>query len=264
MARHHWSRTQLFAFLWLSSALCLMVFSIFFNGYVTASAVVSNTPELTVELQNEVTPYDVVPNLTHPLLSVTSSFDFDSDDSYQRFLNNDRPFKDLTYVPVDLAPINSNFTANNARKFQLRQVAGDAFADMAWHFRDEFKWDRLLIFSAYRSKAYQDGLLKAWCNKNACAKWWTSEHQAWLAVDLRVMTKWGKSISMDTPNKYTDWLHAHAQEWGFHNTYQRGVAIDGKIVEWRHWRYMGVELATLLRQNGQTIAEYYKALGIRN
>lgn len=36
---------------------------------------------------------------------------------------------------------------------------------------------------------------------------------------------------MDTPNKYTDWLHAHAQERGFHNTYQKGVAIDGKIIE---------------------------------
>ena len=244
-----------------------MVFSVFFNGYATANtanAANTNVPGLTTELQNEVTPYDGVPNITKPLLTTTSSYDFDSDDSYQRFLNNDRPFKDLNYVPVDLAPINSNFTANDARKFQLRQVAGDAFADMAWHFRDDFKWDRLLIFSAYRSKAYQDGLLRAGCNKNACAKWGTSEHQAWLAVDLRVMTKWGKSISLDTPNKYTDWLHAHAQEWGFHNTYQRGVAIDGKIVEWRHWRYMGVDLATLLWQKGETIAEYYKELGIRN
>jgi LAS superfamily LD-carboxypeptidase LdcB len=131
---------------------------------------------------------------------------------------------------------------------------------MAWHFQDYFKWDRLTIFSAYRSKSYQDSLIKRWCAADACAKWWTSEHQAWLAVDLRVMTKGWKSISMDTSNKYTDWLHAHAQEWGFHNTYQRGVAIDGKIIEWRHWRYMGIELATLLQQKGMTIAEYYNSI----
>ena len=120
-----------------------MVFSIFLNGYVTANsnanAVDSNTPELNVELQNEVTPYDVVPSLTHPLLSATASFDFDSDDSYQRFLDNAHPFKDINYVPADLAPINSNFTSNDARKFKLRQKAGDMFADMAWHFQDYFK-----------------------------------------------------------------------------------------------------------------------------
>jgi LAS superfamily LD-carboxypeptidase LdcB len=261
MARNTWSRSQIFAFLWLSSALCLMVFSIFLNGYATANTLNSTTPELTVELQNELSAYDVVPDIANPLLvAASSSYDFDTDDSYQRFLTNSRPFKNLNYVPADLAPINSNFTANDARHFKLRQVAGDAFADMAWHFRDDFKGDRLTIFSAYRSKSYQDGLIKKWCAANACAKWWTSEHQAGLAVDLRVTTKWWRSISMDTPNKYTEWLHAHAQERGFHNTYQKGVAIDGKIVEGWHWRYMGVELATLLREKGMTIAEYYHSI----
>lgn len=255
MEKHTWSRSQLYAFGWLSLALCLMIFSVFFNGYVSARW--QDDSELTTEIQNEITTYDVVPNVTNPLSNVASSFDFESDDSYQRFLATDRPFHDINYEPSDLAPINSNFTSNDARKFKLRQKAGDMFADMAWHFQDDFKWDRLTIFSAYRSKSYQDGLLRKWCAANACAKWWTSEHQAGLAVDLRVMTKWWRSISMDTPNKYTEWLHAHAQERGFHNTYQRGVAIDGKIVEWRHWRYMWVELATLLWEKGMTIAEYY-------
>lgn len=260
MVKHTRSRHQLYVSLGFGVVLCIMVFSIFFNGYASARWQNADEQELITEIQNEIATYDVVPNVTNPLSSVTSSFDFESDDSYQRFLATDHPFNDINYVPADLAPINSNFTSNDARKFKLRQKAGDMFADMARHFQDDFKGDRLTIFSAYRSKSYQDGLIRKWCAANACAKWWTSEHQAGLAVDLRVTTKRGKSVSLDYSSKYTEWLHAHAQERGFHNTYQKGVAIDGKIIEWRHWRYMGVELATLLRSNGQTIAEYYHSL----
>jgi len=83
---------------------------------------------------------------------VGPTFDFDSDDSYQRVLDTTKPFNDINYVPHDLAPINSVFTANNAKRFQLRQEVGDLFADMAWHFRHAFSGDKLYIMSAYRSK----------------------------------------------------------------------------------------------------------------
>jgi LAS superfamily LD-carboxypeptidase LdcB len=160
MEKHTWLRGQIFILLSFGSALSLLVFAIFFNGYATANMQSSTIPELNIEIQNETISHDVVPNITNPLSDISSSFDFDSDDSYQRFLTNDRPFKDLNYVPSDLAPINSNFTSNDARKFKLRQEAGDMFADMAWHFWNEFRGDRLTIFSAYRSKSYQDGLIK--------------------------------------------------------------------------------------------------------
>ncbi len=240
----------------LGLAIVLMTGLVFFDGYTSVHAA-SDSEASAVEVMSEIIDSSTSPDM-FGFLSNRTQWDFDTDDSYQRFLTNDRPFHDLNYVPADLASIESNFTANDARHFKLRKVAGDIFADMAWHFRDDFKGDKLYILSAYRSKSYQDGLIKKWCAVNACAKWWSSEHQAWLALDLRVMTKWGKLISLDYPNKYTDWLHAHAQEWGFHNTYQKGVAIDGKIVEWWHRRYMGVELATLLWEKWQTIAEYYK------
>ena len=78
-------------------------------------------------------------------------FDFASDDSYQRYLDNQHPFVDLDYVPGDLELINSDFTANDASRFELRQKAGEMFADMAWHFWHDFSGDRLSITSAYRS-----------------------------------------------------------------------------------------------------------------
>jgi len=189
-------------------------------------------------------------------------FDFDSDDSYQKYLNTDHPFDDNSYIPIDLVSIDSNFTANNSKAFKLRQEAAIRFADMARHFRNAFSWDKLSIVSAYRSKGFQDYLIKQWCALVKCAPTGTSEHQAGLALDLSVVSKWGKSYSLDTahPNKYTDRLKNYAADYWFHNTYQKWVAVDGKIVEWRHWRYLWTQLAELLSENNQTFAEYYNSM----
>lgn len=52
-----------------------------------------------------------------------SAFDVVSDTSLQRFLSDNHPFSDPQYIPEDLAPIESDFTTNAARKFQLRKEA---------------------------------------------------------------------------------------------------------------------------------------------
>jgi len=189
-------------------------------------------------------------------------FDFETDDSLQKYLSDEHPFFDASYVPIDLLPIDSNFTANNAKAFKLREEAGIQFADMARHFRNTFSGDRLRVASAYRSSWLQWYLIKQWCALFKCAKVGTSEHQAWLAVDIKVITKWGRAYSLDAayPNKYFDRLKANAASFGFHNTYQKGVEIDGKMIEWRHRRYVGTELATILMENNQTFAEYYNKL----
>jgi len=189
-------------------------------------------------------------------------FDFDTDNSFQKYLNSDHPFDDSTYTPTDLLPIDSNFTANNSKAFKLRAEAGIKFADMAWHFRNAFSGDKLYISSAWRSAGFQDYLVKQWCSLFKCAAIGTSEHQAWLAVDLKVITRWGRWYSLDAayPNKYSDRLKANAADYGFHNTYQKWVDIDGKVVEWRHRRYLWAELAKTLADNNQTFAEYYKTI----
>lgn len=200
---------------------------------------------------------EIVP--TFGLDNHSVGFDFDSDDSFQKYLHTDHPFNDISYVPTDLVPIHSNFTANASRSFKLREEAAIQFADMAWHFRNAFSGDRLYISSAYRSRWLQDYLIKQWCALIKCAQVGTSEHQAWLAVDIKVIAKWGRwySLDADYPNKYLDWLRDNAATFWFHNTYQKGVAIDGKIVEWRHRRYLWTELAKILSDNKQTLSEYY-------
>jgi hypothetical protein len=50
-------------------------------------------------------------------------YDYFSDDSFQRYLSVDTPFIDLNYIPWDLLPVNSSFTANSAKAFRLREEA---------------------------------------------------------------------------------------------------------------------------------------------
>jgi D-alanyl-D-alanine carboxypeptidase len=60
--------------------------------------------------------------------------------------------------------------------------------------------------------------------------------------------------------KYYQWMAQNAHLYGFHNTYQKGIAIDGKMVEPWHWRYVGIALATHLYDSKQTLAEYFYSI----
>lgn len=217
---------------------------------------VINTADIQPAIEHEIIPDFWQEKHTAPW------FDFDSDDSFQKFLRDDHPFEDDTYTPADLLPIDSNFTANNSKTFKLRFEAGIQFADMARHFWNAFSGDKLYIVSTYRSRSLQEYLISKWCALLRCAKTGTSEHQAWLALDLKVITRWWKWYSLDVtyPNKYYDRLKANAADYWFHNTYQKWVEVDGKMAEWRHRRYMWTALAKILADNNQTFAEYYIAL----
>lgn len=188
--------------------------------------------------------------------SVTyEGFDFFNDASYQKFLDNTHTLS-ASYRPSDIVSIHSDFTANDASRFQLRQEAATKFAEMAWSFANAFDFkSRLSLTSAYRSSNYQKQLA-ANCSTERCASVGTSEHEAGLAVDLGV--NGGNILSKD--RKYYQRMQDNAHLYGFHNTYQKGVEIDGKIVEPRHWRYVGVTLATYLHDSGQTLAEYFYSL----
>lgn len=177
--------------------------------------------------------------------------DLISDTSFQKFLNEEHGFQNQKFEPEDLSPIDSDFTFNNARKFKLRKEAGDSFADLAWHFWDHFKGKKKLnITSAYRSFQHQEYLKNHYCRKNQCAEPWSSEHQAWLAIDLGTNGRTLDQLSLQR-------LQENAHKRGFHNTYQKGVEVDGKMVEPWHWRYLWVELATELYEKKQSFSEWY-------
>lgn len=178
--------------------------------------------------------------------------DFFDDYSFQKFLDDNHTLSKW-YNPDDVVKIESDFTYNNSRNFYLREEAAIAFADMARAFSNAFDFKaKLSINSARRSPEYQKKL-SASCSNWRCAKPWTSEHEAWLALDIWV--NWWNIKSWN--GKYYQWLYDNAHLYGFHNTYQKWIEVDWKIVEAWHWRYVGKDLATTLHENNQTIAEYF-------
>jgi LAS superfamily LD-carboxypeptidase LdcB len=113
-----------------------------------------------------------------------------NDDSYEKYLSADTPFENIEYIPSDLLPVNSSFTANYSKRYYLREEAGIQFANMAWNFWHDFDGDKIWLASAYRSKTSQATLIKNGCSRVRCAQPGTSEHQAGLAVDMRVVSKY--------------------------------------------------------------------------
>jgi D-alanyl-D-alanine carboxypeptidase len=163
----------------------------------------------------------------------------------------------MQYVPENLVSIASDYISDMKGWYQtLRIDAKNALDDLWKNFYEQF-WMKLWIVSAYRSYSYQYQI-KQWCGDTWCAKPWYSEHQTGLVVDIfEASSEWNWRT---TPSlrKYFDWLNENAHKYGWHNTYQKWVEIDGYEVEPWHRRYLWVELATYLLENNLTFAEYYR------
>jgi D-alanyl-D-alanine carboxypeptidase len=56
------------------------------------------------------------------------------------------------------------------------------------------------------------------------------------------------------------WLQENAHKWWFHNSYQKGVEIDGQVIEPWHRRYVWIKLATELYEKKQSFTEWYYSL----
>ena len=174
--------------------------------------------------------------------------DYYSDNSFQKFLDDNHPLA-WNYEAADIVEINSDFTSNKSSDFYLRKEASEMFEGMARAFSNAFGFKaRLTINSARRSQGYQRKLAAS-CATSRCATPWTSEHEAGLALDLWVN---GWNIKAWS-GKYYQWLVDNAYKYGFHNTYQKWMDVDWKMV----WRYVWVELATILHDRNQTFAEYF-------
>ena len=185
-------------------------------------------------------------------VDVTANMDFYSDESFQKFLDDIHSLSS-NYEANDIVKINSDFTSNKSSNFSVRKEAAEMFEWMARAFSNAFGFKaKLTINSAWRSPKFQRQLASN-CSVGRCAKPGTSEHEAGLALDLWVN---GGNIKAWS-GKYYQRLVDNAHKYGFHNSYQKWMEVDGKIVEPWHWRYVWIDLATYLHDHNQTFAEYF-------
>lgn len=162
---------------------------------------------------------------------------------------------DKNYEP-ELFAINRKY-AINERQY-LTKEAKLAFEEMC----DIAKKDGVRIYSgsAYRSYSYQNTLYNnrvksdgvEYANKTA-AKAGYSEHQTGLAIDILN----GSFQYLDSDDNEYKWLIDNSYKYGFILRYpSEKEEITGYSYEPWHFRYLGIEVATILKEKNITYEEY--------
>ena len=159
------------------------------------------------------------------------------------------------YVPSDLEILSSKYAVGTQK---LRKEAKDKFMEMC----DAAKEDGISIKagSTYRSYSYQQGLYNRYVNRDGkkeadrySARAGFSEHQTGLAIDILN----GKNEFIDEDNKEYDWLVNNCYKFGYILRYTKeDEAITGYQFESWHFRYVGTDVAMVIKDTGLTYDEY--------
>jgi zinc D-Ala-D-Ala carboxypeptidase len=174
-------------------------------------------------------------------------------------VNPDRPLP-AGYVPPDLAVPNVPF-APGADHTQLAAATAAAFEAMTADAANAGY--QLAIKSGYRSAADQEALyarfVKAYGRDVAAtlaAAPGTSEHQTGMALDVTLVGLPDDQVFGGTPA--SAWVADNAHRFGFIVRYPPAkAAITGYANEPWHLRYVGVDLATEMHANGNTMEEQF-------
>lgn len=192
----------------------------------------------------------------HTLRNPIRTIVFYEDSSLLRFVNRYQSLNDTTYAPTNLVSISGAHINEAGRKSYLRMEAKEALFALAEAFQKEFS-EPLTVISGYRSANYQKRLWDLGrCTDSLCAPPWYSEHQLGLAVDLFDATTEREFENNKRYRRYVAWLREHAHLYGWTQSYQKWVAIDTYQIEPWHWRYVGIPMATRLKELGWSYAEY--------
>lgn len=213
----------------------------------------------TWELQQRYYFYDAIERFNLQIKNKVFSLDLDSDSSKTKYINNQIHFANPYHIPDELVPLKWDYVVASNWWMLLQKEALWFLNVMAKDFYDVFH-RKLHIVSGYRSYDYQEGIKERGCPDALCAKAGHSEHQSGLAIDLFEASSEGAFLAKKDNQNYFAWLKENAHLYGYHNTYQKWLEVDGYMVEPWHWRYVGVELATYLKENNLTLAEFYNKI----
>ncbi|MCI8446453.1 MAG: M15 family metallopeptidase [Bacilli bacterium] len=161
------------------------------------------------------------------------------------------------YVPNDLEIISTSYAYENK---SLRKEAKEAFEQLSEDAKN--LGYKIVATSAYRDYDYQKKLFEEYTNEKGeayalecSAKPGHSEHQTGLAVDVA-----GSNDDYDEFESSIEfpWLKENAHLYGFILRYPKGKEhITGFKYEPWHYRYVGMEVATIIYNENLTLEEYY-------
>lgn len=160
---------------------------------------------------------------------------------------------DASYTPNDLQAIDDdNHYLTKEAALHFSQMINEA-SKVGYYYK---------VNSAYRSYSAQEEIYQEYKNnygdtyaENYAAHPGHSEHQSGLAVDMVAQDLKGRDF--EQTEEYT-WLQEHAHEYGFIMRYTKeNQYITGYNYESWHYRYVGVEAAKQIKQEGLSFEEYY-------
>lgn len=161
------------------------------------------------------------------------------------------------FTQRNLVNMAKKYTASDGKQYLLEKTAYEKYVQMA----DAAKKDgvSLRVVSAYRTEDFQRKLynkkLKSTGKSNAdnySARPGFSEHQTGLAVDIN-----STRTSFENTSAFK-WLQKNAYKYGYILRYQKGKEwITGYAYEPWHYRYVGIDAARIIYQEGITYEEYY-------
>jgi D-alanyl-D-alanine carboxypeptidase len=200
--------------------------------------------------------------ITLSLITVNSTGAMATDpSSYQIVVNKVTPLSPLSYRPTDLVTVSKY---NPYGRVLRREVAAKVIA-MGNAMKAAGK-GKLIVQSGYRSYSSQKSILKAKTRAIGktkalllVAKPGYSEHQTGLAVDFAAYGVSTLTTSF-AKTKAGIWLASNSYKYGFVLRYPKGkTAITGYNFEPWHFRYVGVQVATAMHDQGiSTLEEYYR------
>ncbi len=153
------------------------------------------------------------------------------------------------YLPDDIVPI-SNWYAYDGHS--IKKEVYDKYVSM-WNAANE-EGLRLLVNSSYRTFEDQQNEYDM-SNDDYASRPGFSEHQTGLALDIVTDNIIGNEFENTEEFK---WLQENAHLYGFILRYPKDKEyITGYNYESWHYRYVGKELATKVKESGLTYDEYY-------
>ena len=169
---------------------------------------------------------------------------------------------DKDYVPESLVTISSTYSWGSYGSQKVTEDTFNAYMDM-WEDAYENGY-YLMVSSSYRTYDKQDSVYNEYKKTGGteyadsyAARPGFSEHQSGYTLDIFEKTESSKK-TFHTSEAY-NWLKNNAHNYGFILRYPEDKEnITGYSFESWHYRYVGIDAATYIYQNGITFDEYYE------
>lgn len=172
------------------------------------------------------------------------------------------------YIPKNLIPLNNRINVSTTANC-LTESAANALITMVAAMEKEGL--KIIMTSGFRSRATQEVVRSNSPDTQAAdadptkypsvAKPGYSEHQLGTAVDMKSGSDPAFSYDNFKNSAEYAWLKKNAHLYGFIQSYTPGTeSITGYVSESWHWRYVGVDYAAKIHEQGITTYEFLKNL----